>query len=232
MTSAASTTPRTEAHPVATARLPGEPEPHGHATGMRTLVIGALGALLFLARRSLTSAPNWLSIAMWVNLGWGAFNILPVIPFAGGRFLMERLGKTRPSTALLICAATVAASSTLGVVTIRHTGFAVLFLSVSLLSLFELAKVSEQMRTEHIDAQLGAARLLVLNHRYDEAIGVGEEVLARARDFETRNAALTTVAWACLGQGASASPTKLVRAPIRRRSGRMPRLGSFGANRR
>ena len=101
----------------------------------------------------------------------------------------------------MISTATAAVASTLGVVTIRHTGFAVLFVSVSILSLFELAKVHEQIRAQHIDAQLVAARSFLEEHRYADAIAGSEEILTRARDFETRNAALTTLAWAWLGQG-------------------------------
>src|SRR5450432_3356164 len=79
-----------------------------------------VGALLLVAHRPLTSYANWLSVAMWVNMGWALLNILPVIPWTRGRFLADRLGKAPPTTALLICAATVTATSTLGVLTIRH----------------------------------------------------------------------------------------------------------------
>jgi len=165
------------------------------------LVSVLAGGALFVARRALISAPSWLSVAMWVNLGWGALNLLPIVPFDGGRLLMDRLGKKRPLAALLVSSATTAAVTTIGVVTIRHLGFAILFAGVSILSLFELAKLHEQLRTQHIDAQLGRAQWLVVDQRYDEAILVAKGVLVQARDFDTRNAALTMLAWACLGQG-------------------------------
>ena len=95
-----------------------------------------MGVLLLIARRVLPSAPHWLTIAMWVNLGWGFLNALPIIPFAGGRFLMDRLGQRRATTALLISAATTAVVSTVGALIVRNVEFAILFASVNILSIF------------------------------------------------------------------------------------------------
>jgi hypothetical protein len=159
------------------------------------------GVALFIVRRAMPSPPPWLTIAMWVNVGWGVLNILPIIPFDCGGLLMERLGKRRPTAALLISVMTSSVASTVGVVTIRNIGFTVLFVSVAIRSLFELGKVHDQIRTQLTDAQLGAARLAVLQHRYPDAIRLSEVVLGEARDLDTRNAALTILAWACLGEG-------------------------------
>jgi hypothetical protein len=159
-----------------------------------------VGIVLYVTRRALTAAPSWLTIALWVNVGWGVVNLLPLVPFAGGRLLMDRLGKKHPTIALLTSAATAAAATTLGVLTIRHTGFAVLFVSLGALSLFELGKAHDRLRAQHVDTQLGVAHALVLEHRHEEAMRVCQGVFIQALDYKTRNAALTMLAWACLGQ--------------------------------
>src|SRR5450432_339403 len=65
------------------------------------LVSIALGLLLFRLHRAFP-ADSWLTIASFVNLGWGAINLLPVLPFDGGRALLTLLGDKHRANALLI----------------------------------------------------------------------------------------------------------------------------------
>jgi hypothetical protein len=157
--------------------------------------------LVALRRPPLSPGATWLSTAMWVNLGWGVMNLLPVYPLDTGRLLMHRGARRWPATSLVLTTVSTALVWTLGVVFIRSFRFGILFTAVGLSSIFEFMKLHEKMARDHLDAQLGTSRRLVMSHRYAEATRVAEGILLQARDFDTRNAALTTLAWAQLGLG-------------------------------
>ncbi len=90
--------------------------------------------------RAKAGSPSWLNVAMWVNLGWGALNLLPILPFDGGQLLVEALGEKRAATALLISASGAAGVGVSGLLAFRSLGLALVFGSAAFVSFLEWSK--------------------------------------------------------------------------------------------
>jgi Zn-dependent protease len=93
--------------------------------------------LCIAAVRAKTGSPAWLSIAMWVNLGWGALNLMPVLPFDGGRVLVEVLGERRAANALLVSASVATGIAFSGLIAFRSLGLAFVFSAAAFVSFME-----------------------------------------------------------------------------------------------
>ncbi|HLL52201.1 MAG TPA: M50 family metallopeptidase [Myxococcaceae bacterium] len=85
----------------------------------------SFGALIYLLlpllrwpaeRWGLTTLLSFREALLWMNFGWGAANLLPILPLDGGHVLEHTLGPRRRTTALAIATATALAASVLAVV--------------------------------------------------------------------------------------------------------------------
>lgn len=161
-----------------------------------SLTIG-LGAA---ALRASWGSAEWLPVFMWVNLGWGILNLLPVLPFDGGRAMLELVGSERASRALLLSALAALVVADLGFV-FRNATLLLVFGGAALISVLEWAK----RRRGEIDVRLGlpvqleTAKLLLAGGRYFEASHLAEVVATRTRVNGTQSAALEILAWSYLG---------------------------------
>ncbi|HTA93344.1 MAG TPA: hypothetical protein VK745_27390 [Polyangiaceae bacterium] len=166
------------------------------------LVSIALGLLLFRLHRAFP-AHSWLTISSWVNLGWGALNLLPVLPFDGGRAVLALVGDKQRSSALLIsgmCALVIAIQ---GLAVLRSAPTIFLFGAAAIVSLLGWA---QQRRVEAEQAlglpgQLETARRLLADGEYERARQLATRIGVRACSNNTANAAWEQVAWAELGLG-------------------------------
>jgi len=163
------------------------------------LVLG----LCIAAVRAQTGSPAWLSIAMWVNLGWGALNFLPVLPFDGGRVLLEVLGETRAAKALLISASTAVGVAISGLVAFRSLGLALVFGAAALVSFVQWNKRRRMDDENHagLSEQLQLAKSLLTENRPREAQRVAESIIQRTRLKATERTALELLAWSFLALG-------------------------------
>ena len=96
--------------------------------------------LCIAAVRAKAGSPAWLSIAMWVNLGWGALNLVPVLPFDGGRVLVEASGERRAANALLVSASVAMGIAFSGLIAFRSLGLAFVFGAAAFVSFMEWNK--------------------------------------------------------------------------------------------
>ena len=103
--------------------------------------------------------------------------------------------------AVIISAAFAFGAASLGLTIFHSAGVTLFFLGAGVVSAFEWAKLQDQAVTTRVTSQLTVARLLLQQERYAESRALSEEVAQRARDLETRNTALSTLAWAWMGEG-------------------------------
>lgn len=161
-----------------------------------------LGLLLFRVHRA-WPASSWLAIATWVNLGWGAINLLPVLPFDGGRALLAAVGDQRRATALLLSGTFALVIALEGLVVLRSAPVIFVFGAAAVASLFSWAEQRRREIEQALDLpnQLVRARGLLATGEYEPARQLATRVGARASSNGTANAAWELVAWAELELG-------------------------------
>jgi Zn-dependent protease len=163
-----------------------------------SLALGLAAAWL----RAKFGHPQWLTVAMWVNLGWAALNLLPVPPFDGGQVLLKAMGSERATTALAIAASVAAGVAMTGFVVVRSAALAAVFGGVAAYSMMEWAR----RKREDEEARLGLpvrlrnAEALLAQGRPVQAQGLATGVLKAARSKKTRRKASELLAWCQLGQ--------------------------------
>lgn len=160
----------------------------------------ALGGVVYLAMRSIP--PAWdvppmadyaLRNLLWVNIAWGIFNLIPVLPFDGGHVLEHALGPRRARLTAGI-SFLVAGGLALLAITWNQLWMAML-LAISAIQSFnrfrsepdvtasELDRPRPVPREEAIPGELLAllrrAERAVAEDRLDEAAALASEVLAR-----------------------------------------------------
>lgn len=181
------------------------------------LVYGLTTAVPSLTTLTHSSGPAELTIAngiadlIWVNVGWGLVNLIPVLPLDGGHILEDALGPKRTKLTAYI-------SITFGVAVAL---FGLYYDMWVLAIIFGLAAVTtfQRFRTENasaprpsparpavreepiapdITAKLNEARAALDDDRYDEAGTLAELVLAGSPPKKAKVAALEIIAWAHL----------------------------------
>jgi len=160
-------------------------------------------ALVLAALRLPFPQQAWLTTAMWINVGWGAVNLLPILPFDGGRVLLAFLGEQRRASALLVsgvCASVIAVE---GLAVVRSAALAFLFGAAAVASWFSWAQQrrDEVERTLELPRKLEEARRLLASENADAARSLAIRVAQSARSNATANAAWEIAAWAALGLG-------------------------------
>ena len=147
----------------------------------------------------------WLNVAMWVNLGWGALNLLPVLPFDGGRVVLEAMGPARAAATHLVSASVATSIAVFGLALLRSAGLTVVFGAAAFAS--TIAWI--QRRRAEIEVRLGVparletARSLLAQERYLDALCVADAAVGDARTNATEARALELLAWSHLGLGRS-----------------------------
>jgi Zn-dependent protease len=169
------------------------------------LFLGVMGA--FLKGHPVEALPPALAVAalcLFVNVGWGLVNLLPVVPFDGGNVLAAALGpKHAYATALVSTTVGVAVAAWALSRGIGYLPMAGLFGFGAFLSFAQ----SRQARAGEADARAGLTEKLAVakdalaKGEHDVAFAIGQEVLASAQTQPVKNGALMALAWAHVGRG-------------------------------
>ena len=160
-------------------------------------------ALALAGLRRFFPAHTWLTLALWINLAWGTVNLVPTLPFDGGRALLAILGDERRSGALLVSGAFALVLSVEGLFVLHSAVMILVFGPAAFASLFAWAK----QRRIDVERELGLpkhieqARYLLSSGALERSRQLGTSVARRARTNATANAAWEVVAWAELGLG-------------------------------
>jgi Zn-dependent protease len=157
----------------------------------------ALALVLATLRLSLPGR-SWLTIAIWVNVAWGVANLLPILPFDGGRALLACMGEKRRASALLVSGAFAAVIAMEGLAVIHNAALTFLFGAAAIASLLKWAKVrrDEVERALELPQQLAESRRLLACEEADACRRLAVRVGESARSNETANAAWEVAAWA------------------------------------
>jgi Zn-dependent protease len=162
----------------------------------------AFGSLL-VAVRSHIPEHQGLDLAAYVSLAWGVVNLLPVLPFDGGRVLLTLVGEKHRSSALLISGALAAVIAVEGLLVLHSPVLIFLFGAAALSSLLGWAK-QRRAEIEHhlgLPEQLERARTLLSEAEPERARELATRVGVRAHSNATANSAWELVAWAELDLG-------------------------------
>ncbi len=171
------------------------------------LLMGPLASLLVAAllgaAKHAFPGHHLLELAVWTNLAWGVVNLLPVLPFDGGRILLGLVSLERRSIALLVSGTLAMVIALEGLFVVRSAALALVFGSAAFASLFDWAK---QRRAE-IEVALGLpehleeARRWLASGQPERARQLATRVGVRAHANATANQAWEIVAWAELELG-------------------------------
>lgn len=164
-----------------------------------------LGALVFAASGAIANASPLARFAvvqlMWVNVGWGVINLLPVLPLDGGHVLLGLLGPRRQRAAVFI-GGLAASLVALGAGARGSIWIAVLFGMLALRNFQALS--SAPRRPEEagmtVDDALGKGWQALSAGDEREAGKLGSLVLEAATNPVHRNRARNLLAWVALAQ--------------------------------
>ena len=168
--------------------------------GPATSILLGLG-LRWLAARTQTQA--WLSTAARVNLAWGGINLLPLLPFAGGRALLRVVQARHRAPALVISGAFSLILAVDGLIVLRNAPIFFVFGIAAGASLFGWVNQRRLQleQTLELPALLERARGLLASGEPEAARQLATRVGLRAPRNVTANSAWETVAWAELDLG-------------------------------
>jgi len=147
--------------------------------------------------------PAWVTIAVWVNLGWAGLNLVPVPPFDGGHALLEAMGTARATRALTIAASAAYGVALAGFVVVRSAALSAVFGGLAVYTTLEWVK----RRRQEVDERLGladriqGAKVLLERGRTHDAKEICIGVIGCARSKATRRRASELLAWSLLEQG-------------------------------
>jgi Zn-dependent protease len=139
---------------------------------------------------------------LWVNIGWGLINLLPVIPFDGGHILASVLGPKR-SLATILVSAFVGAAVCAFALSIKWNVPAILFGWASLSAIMPLrgAWARRADAKSGLEAKVKEARRLLDAGDPDRAYDLALSAATAARTQPVRDAAFIVIAWVHVTRG-------------------------------
>jgi len=159
---------------------------------------GFLGAVLGLALKQVVSSDSQIVTAalddlVWVNVLWGVFNLLPILPLDGGHVASDLFG---PRTARVL---SVAGALILGVagLVLQQPFMFMIALMLGSQSFNALRFDRDRPRLELLDQ----ARAALLQGRTAEALELAERAGEGTQSFPVEVTAAELVAWAHLADG-------------------------------
>lgn len=165
----------------------------------------ALGAIVFVASRKLNvpADKKWLvDQLLWVNIGWGIINLVPVVPLDGGHVLAAVLGPRNVFATWVISAIAAGAVALLGLK--LHSPFMIVLFGFAAIHALNNARVAwggTADRRAGLEEQLKKARAALDRADYDDAWLLADDVVRRARTQAMKNGAWTAIAWVHVGRG-------------------------------
>lgn len=165
----------------------------------------AFGALVYFLSRKFGVAAHqrWLvDQLLWVNIGWGVLNLVPVVPLDGGHVLAAVLGPRNAFATWCISAAAAIAIAFLGLR--LHAPFLMVlfgFAAIHAISNARVAYAGTADRRAGFEEQLKKARAALDRGDLDDAWLLADDVVHRARTQAMKNGAWTAIAWVHIGRG-------------------------------
>ena len=140
---------------------------------------------------------------IWVNIGWGVFNLLPIWPLDGGQALvgvLRVMSPRRGEQVGLIVSCVVTASVVIAALALGSTWSAFIAGWFGARGFVRLREIWVRGADGLLDNRLNTARLHVREGRLDDALALAGEVLATANNPLVRRDANQVVAWAHLAR--------------------------------
>lgn len=161
-------------------------------------IVSLAFGLALAALRMLFPGHEWLKVPIGVNLAWGVINLLPLLPFDGGRMLLAFVGQQRRASTLLISGILAAIVAVEGLAVVHSAALAFLFGAAAVASLLAWAR-RRQLEIEQalgLPTQVEAARRLLSLGEAETARRLATRLAHSARLNTTANAAWEVLAWA------------------------------------
>lgn len=171
-----------------------------------------------------------MSDLVWVNIGWGVINLIPVLPLDGGHILEDSLG---PRRARLTATISVGAGGLVTLLALSQGQLWIAFVfglcTFQSYQRFRMAaeaeaprRVSKPVEPEEpiapeLAQMIAKARAALADDRYDEAGTLAELIIADKPPKRARLDALTVLAWAHLLKGRAEEAGRVVKAIARDR---------------
>lgn len=157
-----------------------------------------------------------LSAVAWINLVWGALNLLPVIPLDGGRVLAAAMGPQRIKLAATLSMIT----GLVAALVLWRFGFAfgaIMLALFGVTSYFRSAQpdsTAPNVSEGSLNQALVAAQHALRKGAFEQASLLARGVLSAAHNAEVAGKALDVLIWALLGLGDNKSAREaLLSAP-------------------
>lgn len=170
----------------------------------------AFGALVWFASRKLKLGDSQLWFVrqlLFVNIGWGLVNMLPVLPLDGGHVLAATLGPRRAYATWIISGTFAGLVALLGF-KLQAPFMVVLFgfAAVHAVGQARLARAVQVDAREGLEDRLMQAKAALGRGDLEDAWLLADDVVRRAKSQPVRNGGLTALAWVHVerGQGARA----------------------------
>jgi Zn-dependent protease len=137
--------------------------------------------------------------AVWINVGWSALNLLPILPLDGGQVFVSALdmvtkGRGRRAAEIV----SVVAAVTIGLIALRY-GFVFGALMAAMFAGINLTAIS-RAKSNELGARLHDAHRMLLTHRAADAEDLTRRVLAERPSGDTLRWASELCAWTRLWQ--------------------------------
>ncbi len=165
-------------------------------------------------------ALRWLTI---LNIAYSLLNLVPVIPFDGGRVLAAALGPRRQAAAATI-SLVVGLAAAFVMFKLQFPVAAFLFATAAIMSFTRMRQLQQQQSSgksntgaESLDSgalkqTLAAAEKALENERYEQASQLSHRVLSATGDRVAGRRALEVFLWSRLGAGDAAGARALLLA--------------------
>jgi Zn-dependent protease len=149
-------------------------------------------------------AASVTEVLVWVNLGWGVLNLLPILPMDGGRVLAALLRMRDPDTAERLAHGLSAAFALLGLAValrLNETWIALLCAMFAFGSFQGFRQAPRGGPEAGLRKELDRGFALLQAGDTAGALGVAESVAARARETDVRRDVARLEAWSLLSGG-------------------------------
>lgn len=170
----------------------------------------ALGAVVWFASRKLQLGPgakDLVTSLLFVNIGWGIINMLPVLPLDGGHVLAATLG---PRHAFVTWAISGTVGGLVALLGLKlHLPILVVLFGFATFHAIGQARVAGAVAADAragLEDRLREAKEALGRGDLDDAWLLADDVVRRAKSQPVRNGGLTALAWVHVerGQGARA----------------------------
>ncbi len=159
----------------------------------------AFGGLVWLIARNVVvpAQHKWIvERLLFVNLGWGILNLVPVLPLDGGNVLAAALGPKRVVATWSISAVFAIAMAALSL-KIGSAFLVVLFGfgAIHAIGQARKARGNDVDRREGLEDQLRKAKVAMDRGDIDDAYLLADDVVHRAKTLPVKNGGYTALAW-------------------------------------